>query len=529
MVLNDAGIDVTLTDAARGDFLLPNINNPLASSGSGGLTVAQGRVSLSGDDTGLLLDGLLIVSGGTVNIGEQNALPSSDNGNNFIEYSSSDNASINVSGGELNVGGQVRRGQFSTTGILNYTQSGGTVRVGVENQPANWLTTRGTFEVTNNGSLFNFTGGTLEVQSGNASLTVPDILIDAQNSSSGGTIVTSELSDVSINATNALGNLEIAATGNTLQMTISPLNVDGSLTIGTGAELNAIPSVSLNVNIAGNLTNNGTYTPGTNTTTFDGGTQQIDGTSTTDFYNLTVESTNQLNTVNAVTDVANDLRFGDAGILNTNAGTEVQVAGNIINNGTHQGDGKIVIDGTGNQEISSDDISSLVGTFSNLEINKTSGRITQTQYKSNVTEIRITDNFNFQNTVSPFDIGDNLLTLGVSANMTSASGFDNVNMVKINGVESSFGLKKEFNTALTNFVFPVGSRSVQSGNDKYTPMEILSVNAPGVTKAITVRPVDNVYPSNKCDGSVADILQHYWAIRTDDVSGLNGSFELTYD
>ena len=72
-----------------------------------------------------------------------------NNGNNNIEYSASGDAVINISAGALTVGSQIRRNTVATTGVLDYTQTGGTVVVGKNAAPE---TNRGLFEVLNTGS-----------------------------------------------------------------------------------------------------------------------------------------------------------------------------------------------------------------------------------------------------------------------------------------------------------------------------------------------------------------------------------------
>ena len=143
LVLNDADIDIDLT-TGDDSFVIPS---------SAGLVVSEGEVNVSGDDSGIILDGLLRVeTGGVIDM---------DGGagvDNFIEYSASGNATIQVTGGTLTVGSQIRRGTSSDEGILKYTQTGGTVTVGKNAAPdAN----RGVFEVINSGSRFYHTGGTL--------------------------------------------------------------------------------------------------------------------------------------------------------------------------------------------------------------------------------------------------------------------------------------------------------------------------------------------------------------------------------
>ncbi|MBQ4230359.1 MAG: hypothetical protein II671_02300, partial [Salinivirgaceae bacterium] len=109
---------------------------------------------------------------------------------NDIEYQSS-SAYIDVQGGTLTVGGQIRRSYNVTTGDLHYSQSGGDVVIlGLNRdngQPA--TKRRGLIEVCNNGS-FDMTGGTITF-AGNAHNddNYVDILLTPATSSATGGIM----------------------------------------------------------------------------------------------------------------------------------------------------------------------------------------------------------------------------------------------------------------------------------------------------------------------------------------------------
>ncbi len=82
LILNNAAINIDLT---TGD---DNFEIPVEAA----LEIRAGQVNASGDDTGILLDGKLLISGGAVNM-DDNA----NNGNNYIQYSSSGNATLEIS------------------------------------------------------------------------------------------------------------------------------------------------------------------------------------------------------------------------------------------------------------------------------------------------------------------------------------------------------------------------------------------------------------------------------------------------
>ena len=119
LILDDAAIDVTLTDATRGEFNLPNTANVAASSGSGGLELRQGVARIDGDDTGI--DGLLRISGGELDMDD-----ATNNGNNYIQYSSSGQARIEVTDVSLTVGSQIRRGLTLPPEYFNTRRAGET-------------------------------------------------------------------------------------------------------------------------------------------------------------------------------------------------------------------------------------------------------------------------------------------------------------------------------------------------------------------------------------------------------------------
>ena len=193
-------------------------------------------------------------------------------GNNYIEYSASGNAQLQVSAGTLTVGSQVRRSLASVAGILKYTQSGGTVTLARNAVPA---TTRGVFEVINNGSSFTHTGGNFTLTQGINSTTVPSLLIDTPSSNVIGSTITigdantpagANSQNIGIKATVPLNNLTIAGANTPIaKIYITPLTVNGNLTINSSTTFNA---QGLDLSIGTNMVANGTFIPANNLTTF---------------------------------------------------------------------------------------------------------------------------------------------------------------------------------------------------------------------------------------------------------------------
>ena len=83
LVVNESNNDWTI--ANESDFLLPNTANALKLPPAREDWKSESGVArINGDNTGIILDGLLRVSGGELDMDDV-----ANNGNNFIEYGSS--------------------------------------------------------------------------------------------------------------------------------------------------------------------------------------------------------------------------------------------------------------------------------------------------------------------------------------------------------------------------------------------------------------------------------------------------------
>ena len=534
LLLNDPSIDVVLADGTQGNFYLPNTNNSDASSGSGGLEVRQGTVSISGDDIGIVLDGLLRISGGTVDLSI-----TGDNGNNFIEYGASDNAEIELSSGSLLVGSQVRRKLTAVTGLLNYSQTGGVARFGIEAAPES---TRGVFEIRNSGSEFTHTGGEFTIVRQNASSTVGTLIMkpDIDDLDVSGSTITFGNSDTPVNqgqigidANVPLNKLVV--TGNNSPSVIvynTSLELD-SLTIEAGATFLANGyDLTINADLVndGLFDNGGTDVNQQTTNISSSSDQTITGTGTTYFYNLTKDGSSTLDVQKDIT-VENDFEFL-GGTLTT--GTyAVNVEGDMTLDGIHQSNSAgpgIVFNGSGGQNL---DTSTDTGEFGVMTLDNSSGleipgdgRIFQVNDKIILTS-------------GVFNIGGNLLIMNEDAIFENGSGgtaradFNDNSMISVNASITDNGVRKVFSdTYVGSFLYPVGL-------NYYTPAEI---NITGITGGdagyLTVKPVEDIAggisddSDETCFGDNSDyvdsdnVLQFYWLIRSANVTDFDGSIYL---
>jgi len=547
LILNDAGIDVNLTDEDRGNFLLPNTNNPEASSGSGGLEIAAGTVRIEGDDTGMLLDGLLRVSGGTLDMA-----PVAGNGNNFVEISSSGNAQMEISDGTLDIGGQVRRATANTTGVLSYRQTGGTVNIATRNGSAE--PARGIFEVMNLGSEFTHTGGALKFFNSNNSANVPSVRLEPTTGHTDGSVITfgntTGDTNMGIKSAIALNRIELIGTSNpTVKIYELPLVLD-SLTINADNTFDA-NGFGLTFQ-GGSLINNGTFTSSGDvfnqqTTTFNSSdVQEIRGSGISNFWRLTKTGSDSLYLVDQNITVQDNLRL-ETGVFETKDNAVI-VLGDVLNDARHSsaaptGSGPrpqlgIVMAGTEKQRL----LRSVSGTsyFGTLSIENPNGVIIEdeTFYTFQADQALVLRD-------GVLDISSNLFVIGPNATVQNAFGnsgrddFNVNNMVQTNSTFQDFGLRKIFNNGVeTDFVWPVGQGA-------YTPVVLdmtAALNTTGTTGHITIRPSNEPHPTvNDHDNTVLDpdspgeiidrnnVLQYHWIIKSEGIDALTANLELIYD
>lgn len=532
-VMNAPAAAITLSSGG-GNFSIP---------ATAGLQVTGGTVSLTGSDTGLLLDGLLRINGGTVNIDD-----AVGNGNNFIEYSASGNAILEISSGSLTVGSQIRRNLTSTTGILKYRQTGGTVVVGRRAAPN---TNRGVFEVVNAGSEFVHSGGaSLTIVRGINSTTVPSLLLSPETPvtlttasniiiGSANTPAGANGQNIGVTSNSSLGNVTInnsSANAPRALIYSLPLSISGTFSINSGTSFNA---QGYGLDLKENMVVDGTFVPNGNTTTFSApGAQTLSGAGTKTFFNLTKSNAGTLN-LSTLINITNDLRV-EEGTLADN-GNAINLQGNAYfglapsTSGTHSSTGAgngLVFMGSGSQQLfalRTDGLADL-------------GTVTI----DNPNNIIIPDNadkFTINNQLrlvrGVFDIGGSLLTLGINSSVVEVNPFSITNMIQTNSSFTDNGVKKIFPIGYTTpFIFPIGQAL-------YTPATFDFANlGPGsgagtTSPSITVRPANEVQPivqedveSGLCLSQIDDrnnVLQYHWIITAENATNFESNLVLQYD
>ena len=492
LILDNAGIDIDLT-TGNAHFNLPSTS---------ALIIKNGLVNAEGN-SGIELDGLLRIEGGTLDM---------DGGDNPIIYSASGNALIEVAGGNLIVGGQVRRGTVSDVGVLGYNQTAGTVRIGTGSATVN---NRGVFEILGSGSNFTHAGGSLYIENAQTTPTVAALLLDPETSSVGsastimiGGTSTNASQILGINSSIGLANLTVDNSSNNnpiASLSVKGLSLSGAFQIDALAEFDA---AGLDLSVGGNFVNNGTFTHNSNTTYLNGASRQtISGD--VNFFDLEKSGTHELvlHASGANLDIDNNLVF--AGGTLTDNGNQIEIQRNISFDGEHQNtSGKgIVVNGTIAQTLSGS------GIFDVLTINNSAGVDVPLG-----NQLTIKKNLRLEDGV--FNIDKNLLMLNSGSTIEAVNPFSASNMIQTNISFTDNGVRKYFNTTPKTFVYPMGS------GGKYTPVTIRIDSNTSSTGYITVKAADEYHPSAI---DPANVLDYHWILKSEDITGFTGEIRMKYD
>ena len=527
VIFDDPAIEVVLANNSPVPFFIPS---------TAGIESRQGQLKVNGN-AGILLDGLLRIS----NTGHLDMGCSSCGNHRYIEYGSSGNATIEVLGGWLDVGSQIRRSPTNDAGVLKFRQTGGDVSVGRGGSTP--YANRGMLEVLNAGSEFTLTGGnfTIYQQNGN-NPTVAALILNPETYDLTGSTINlggqanlpngnannfnpANQNNMGIDASIPLNDLVIRGYRDTpARIVDKALTVGGNLTIENEATLDAS---GLSLTLLGNMNVNNNFIASGNETIFNGSNaQQVNGSA--DFYNLTKHNVSTLSLTNAI-QVDHNLTI-TAGTLN-DGGNTITLYGDMTVDGTHSSGpngGGVVFAGSSQQLLSR----SSAG-------NSNIGRITI----DNPTGVVIPEGDGYSFTVQRelrlsqgvFKIGSNLLVLATNAEIAEVNPFSTENMIETNKSASDAGVQKLFAAnRTTDFIFPVGQ-------GKYTPVQIdLSSQANytfgNTAGSLRVAPVNEYHPTIPSDNGdkttpddLSNVLQYYWLVDADNVGAtFKGKMTLEY-
>ncbi|MGD1959541.1 MAG: T9SS type A sorting domain-containing protein [Fulvivirga sp.] len=508
---NDINFDLS---TGGGDFDIPS---------SAGLQLTQAQVNVSGDDTGIILDGQLIIDGGTLDMDD-----AVGNGNNFIEYSASGNAFLNISAGTLTVGSQIRPLTTAETGVLQYRQTGGDVRIGTQAAPEN---DRGMLQIYNTGSEFTYTGGTLAIERHQDAPAVAALFLDPDDSNITGSEITifnantpAGQNDFRINSVIDLENLTInGANSPSAEIDINVLTINGNLTIAAGATFNGNGRT---LTVAGDFDNDGTYDAQSNETIFNAtGTQQITGSGSNNFFRFTKSATGILDLTSTL-DVA-DLFTINEGTLSDN-GFSINLAADAVIDGTHTSSGGngLVFSGGPNQELRRS--SAGTGMLGTLTINNSNG---VTIPDGNGYNFTIEDGLRLENGV--FNVGGSVIALGVNALITPVNAFSVSNMIQTNSSFTDGGVSKTFPNGFSqDFTFPIGQSFYTPVSFDFTSGSNTSGTSIGT---IGIFPADEFHPTVNdgadffITGDINNVLQYYWTVTASGITGLTTDMTMGYD
>ena len=391
--------------------------------------------------------------------------------------------------------------------MLKYSQSGGDVTINGRNT----LTSNAKLEILNSGSEFNMSGGTLTIVRGGGDGTYGDLYLrPASSTVTGGEIIFNPGGagdqDYLLDATVPLYDLTINGSGGddaNVELLVSPLEIDGDLTLQTATSfLDANVDFDIDVTLNGDFTNNGSYRHRENHTYFTGGTQSLLGSSSTSFYDLTVNPVTSLTLSRDIT--INHDTYLNSGTLICGDYTAT-AKGDVTNNATYTDNATgIILNGTALQYIGG------TGTWGQLELDNSNGARL-------INSISLQSDFLLTNGI--LDISSYLLTLGTNSDIVG-SGFDSTKMITSDGVVSNVGVNKIFSDTDdgTTFTFPIGT------SGKYTPA-VLNITNIGTTGSFRINNINSNHPG-VLDPS--NVLDYFWEVESSGITGFDGSLVLNY-
>ncbi|TCO07429.1 hypothetical protein [Natronoflexus pectinivorans] len=498
----NSGIDVMLSSGGA-DFRIP--------SGTGLYLGSGATARVSGDNTGIWLDG-------TLTAGFNTNLFINEGINNYIEYTSSGNSEINLHQATLLVGSQIRRSELAEEGVLTFRQNqvNSTVKIGT-NAHLGGAANRGVFEMVSPGSTFyQAAGARMSIVNAIPNATAPSLLFNIDESQAnigvGSTIAfgdaeTDESQTFGIYSTVELQDLHIDnQSENNPVLNINTVDVSlDNLIIDAGSTLRANGRT---VTLLGDFDGFGEYIPSQNTTVFTGAKDQhITGNA--QFFNLQKQGSSDLILSENSTDIIinNIFNFSSGNLIGNN--NEIEVKGDLFFDGVyiHSGSSKgIVMSGLETQRLTGS------GVFGMLTINNPSG-----------VDVPIGNQLSISNRLrlerGVFNIGRNLLVLGVDAEVEAGEPFSVNNMIQTNISFTDNGVLKYLPSGSGTYIFPMGS------SGKYTPVTIDATSTTSSNGSLLVKPAGEHHPSVTDPDNV---LHYHWVLRADGLLDFTGTARMRY-
>ena len=468
------------------------------------LSVASGsaRVASGGNERHLNLYGEINISGGSLYVGKGTHHSS-------IFYAPSGLPRITISGGELVVVGQISRFTGQATGALAWEQTGGDVLIMANDRRTTVsLGTRGAFEIiSNTGSKFDMSGGTITIKGGGGLDTYGDIYLHPSSSScTGGTIIADCPGD-SLKLMTNINLHDIEIRNNSKIKVYNDLDVNSLVIDNTGvykaeAHKLTIRSAFVNHNTQYddllNKTSKG-FLPGSadQLTIFEGADMQIEGYGdvATQFGQLKIDGNLTMTEGCTKIRVANDLTQL-SGTVKDNGNT-ITLFGDLMYYGSFEGSGGInFVDKNAIQTIGG----SGLGSIGTVIVN-------------NPNEVYLNTNLTITKKLelgSNLYISRNLVTLGVDAVVVPAEGkeLDNTHMIRLDGQTENHGVTKIVKKSASAFSFtlPIGITG------HYTPATYNFASNDNEGATINVRTVNALHKNLSVAPS--KWLNYYWMVKT---------------
>ncbi len=425
-----------------------------------------------------------------------------------------------MTGGSLNItGNNGSESSFYASFTLPYPEnvfqmSGGTITI--TRTVGGTITPRGGILIASNAQNYLVTGGKVIVNvSGNQFFDITS---------------TAPFYDMDISKTVAgTGNVQLnpiswsydGSAGNTAVVPAQPLRILNNLNFNTAIAVGFLGNNN-NIEVGGNLTVNNitTLSTGTGLLVFNGNAAQTFTMSgiigVPGLGGLTVSKGSATSLLIAGT-ITNIPFSGGLNLLSgtlADGGKGLLFGGNVINNSLHIGAGRIVLNGTSAQTISSNG----TGAFQNLEIASTAGAIGSVQVSATNT-LRVNGNITLS-TDRKLSIGIYKLILTGTSQMLSTAGSFSINrFIQTDGFLSDGGIVKTFSNT-TAVVFPFGTGT------NYTPATIQFSSAPTTWGTLDVRPVTarQLYVTDP------NTFIYHWKVRQTGFTGVPAnSINLTFN